>query len=807
MSATRDDKQLKEYYQKIKSNLSTLNIQEITQQMSAANSFMYEMNGDVGGNAFHYSIYRCPVDKNNPQERFYLVDREFPAIGKGGFGTVHEAYALNITKNDLRRLKSNSQKKQVEEVMRFAIKIIQHKSTKINDLRETEEKIEKEMEIFNNFYKAERPVKLQESPAIFFIVMEYIPGYELNIIHPHHHTTDNDKYIQDFIKNASFQTRINLIREMAWSLNTFHHNTPLTGNTVIHRDLKGANFKILPHESSDVIFFDVSVIDTGSSLTDPDFHDSAVFKHDHHIEGTSLYMRYMSPEAYQGNTSVKSDIYSMTPLFAAILGARNPLKYKEHHLHKLSTKNVGKKLDLREMSPIAGVEFCFEEMLSEVGLVLPELNWTIQPINRFLQRMQHIDAAVRPSTDENISFFTALSEACSKTADLIATRSDAHLDFGAPILTTRLFNSIMEDKAKIFLLAAGLWDTPIGQTYVPHFTIVEVETKFEKDKEGNLIDVTPYKKNRRNEFLLDEEKNKIKETVIIEGNPESQVKTFKDYVFSCNPDVCEAIVALNNNNLLDANPAKRLAQTQTLLPQYIVALEARQQLTAEHLSTLITPRPIHFTYEGLSTLRKLVDKCKTDFDRYSPSAWMKKPKKEQRKTWRDSIMNKIKEFDYPYSNPTFIQSFQYDAAQKVLFMLKDVKNELESEHAGKNTSKGDFTTLINKHIKSLELELIRLTLDGRGFPTQATQSSSTSVIYSGINAAVPKISEAKRAAADTLSQPGSAPKSPETVNPINASAVSPSKHNEKELPIKTLEMQFGDPNKPFETPSINLKKQ
>lgn len=720
MATSRSDKKPAEYFQKIKSNLSTLDLAKITKEMSEAKSYIHEVNGDAGGKTFHYSIYRCPVDETNSQERFYLIDKDVAAIGKGGFGTVHEAYALDITNKDLRKVKQRHRKKQVEEeVMQLAIKILQPKPT--SDLKVTEEKIGKEMEIFTHFYKAERPVKLQVTPPIFFIVMEYIPGYELNIIHPHHHTTDQDKFIQNFITNASFGTRIDLIREMAWSLNIFHHNTTLMGDTVIHRDLKGTNFKVLPHESSDGIFFDVSVIDTGSSLSDPDFHDSSVSKHDHYVEGTPL---YMSQEAYQGNTGVKSDIYSMTPLFAAILGASNPLKDKENQYAKLNKPSGGKKPDLKEFLPVASVAFNFEGMF-EKDLVPPDLHWTIKPITQFLNRMQHQDPTARPSTDENIRFFTILSEACSKTRELALIVRNSHLHFESPIVTAQIHNSIREDKAKIFLLATGLWDTPIGRTYTKQFKVVDVESKFEPDKDGNLIDVTPYQKNRRNEYILDKDHNKIKQTILIEDGQAEQITTFKDYEFSKNLVVCEAIIMLNNHDLLDANLAKRLTEQHTLLPQFILELNAHGQLTSDNLLQLISPRPIFFAEGSLLNLKKLIAKCKNDFEQYSPGTFMEKSKIEARKAWKESIMNKIKQYEHSYNT----QSYQYTDAQKILFALKDIRSELESERTKKNASKGNFTKLIDQHIKSLESELIRLTMNGRGFAIQATQMSSTGVIY------------------------------------------------------------------------------
>lgn len=280
-------------------------------------------------------------------------------IGRGSYGNVYKGYPVNIDTAEL------------DKTHKLAIKI--YKTT--NDINQNEARF------FNSYYGG---CQLLKSGSDTYMVMSFLPGK--NIME---NTKNNKNTILDIeISKFTFSKRVDLIANIMMAMNIIHHNTPKTGNALVHGDINGTNIRINMDPETDAI--DVYIVDFGlaDEITDePDSVKPTI------VNGTPL---FMSNEIIEHEVrGVKSDIYALTPIFAAILGAKDPFTFK---------------MKIPWYKPeYFKTPYDFTGMYADYVVPVLPFDVTIF-VNRFLSRMQneHIDA--RPDSDDCLKFFVTLNK-------------------------------------------------------------------------------------------------------------------------------------------------------------------------------------------------------------------------------------------------------------------------------------------------------------------------------------------------------------------------------------------------------------
>lgn len=146
-----------------------------------------------------------------------------------------------------------------------------------------------------------------------YIITEHVSGAPLIV------GIDDGYVVNDLLKKASFEKRLDVIIQLFDQLHSFHHSRPDRALPMIHRDVKWEN-----------ILFDgksVRIIDFGLARSTEDgkfeIPDTPYCK----IEGG---FSVTPPEVVTNNyAELSSDDYAMTPIIAVLFGAYNPNYQKE----------------------------------------------------------------------------------------------------------------------------------------------------------------------------------------------------------------------------------------------------------------------------------------------------------------------------------------------------------------------------------------------------------------------------------------------------------------------------------------------
>lgn len=525
---------------KILDDIATLNIKHLIQKMNRKNVM------DTPNT--RYQLLRCTTNSTNKKFQYYLIDKN-DLIGKGAFGETYKTYLINSETGTL----ATSAKGEIQE---FVVKIIFDKTT-FNA---------KEADELSKRFKTEAPV--QDGNKIF-LVNEYLPGNDLD-------------QVSKQIKSLNFQERIRIIREISLNINQTHHTTPSTGNAAVHADVKHANIRILFNTSNknpnDSPRFDTHLIDFGLAMDIENNSDKVKSARE---KGT-LY--YMAPETITGEYGAKTDIYALTPVFASILGARNPFAKKEQQHQQEIGKHADSDTSEIPMANVYLAPYDFNGIFNSYAESIPEHEIPIKKnVLSFLQRMQDPIYDHRPDSDEALFFFNNIDQLCQKYKELQEIENQ---DADLPA-------SLYTEGARLALLSAGLWNEKIGRDLISE----PVPETNHNSTHSVIINQLTNSSIQHPKFTP----NLSKAKTILGIETIQLVKTLKNYDFEINPLVSKAIVLLNNESLLTASIVKALcATTQTdvgflatesakALALKIIDLQSNHSLNETTINTLHTP--------------------------------------------------------------------------------------------------------------------------------------------------------------------------------------------------------------------------
>lgn len=317
-------------------------------------------------------------------------------LGRGSYGNVYKAYPVNPATGELIKDKKLAVKK--------------YKGNAVVNPNEAK--------IFDTYYSG---CELITSGDDTYMVMSCLPGK--NIMS----TQKRGAILNVEFSQFTFEKRVELIYNIMLAINLIHHNTPRTGNALIHGDINGSNIIVNVDEETGQI--DVYVIDFGLSQ---EVDDDADTVQSAELNGTPLFMpnELVEHEVH----GIKSDIYALTPIFSAILGAVNPFALKTT-LPYYNPEYYKTPYDFTGM-------FTGYEMLAYTKNLLAY-------ITKFLNRMQDNDFEKRPDSDEVLRFFTTLNKLCKIAAVNIKDEG------------------IYACEAKLAILADGLWKDDLSDMPAP----------------------------------------------------------------------------------------------------------------------------------------------------------------------------------------------------------------------------------------------------------------------------------------------------------------------------------------------------
>jgi len=351
-----------------------------------------------------------------PDGRRYMLGRQ---IGSGSFGIVFEAVAFK---------KDGSLEKKPSVAFKFLkrVKAKVNKGESLSEIEKMQANYDKailnlakaESQKFSDYYgdkdvsvgsiKITSSDKIKEPQDIIGVTtMPLLPGQEIR------------EDVRTF-SGLSLARRLQFINEILFSVNTMHHHHPdrsaiahkdIKVDNILYRfrDLKKGKFKdtsISEEERPKEGAIDVYPIDFGLS-DDIKTQDSSSLQKKTLPAGTQV---YMAPEVAKRKGGVKSDIYSLTPIVALILGAEEPFYQK-----------------MEAPRDIENEPFDFYGILSflkKSAYPHPLEKWVL----KFLERMSDPQYNRRPDINETMKFFLTLNQyVLTAEHDTSDTRDDALL--------------------------------------------------------------------------------------------------------------------------------------------------------------------------------------------------------------------------------------------------------------------------------------------------------------------------------------------------------------------------------------------
>ncbi|MCB1826869.1 MAG: protein kinase [Coxiellaceae bacterium] len=297
-------------------------------------------------------------------KEFYLIDKE-ESVAQGAFGQVFNAYFIDLSTAKL----LNTDK-------RFIAKEIPK-----NKL--SEKMVEQEVRRTDvHHFTARVASTLFEKTS--YIISEKLPGVPLTSLIPGTH----EERLTASVATLGLVERLTVVIALLDEVQLTHNYTPSRGKPLIHSDIKGPNILVYvePKRVSQVYArVTVNLIDFGISAEVPE--DGG------YTEKGGFSANYIGPERYNRHNGVKSDVYSLVPVIAYVLGATEVMSNKSQHSFKGSPCTSD--------HPKAKANFNLANIFTDLNVSDEQKERVIS----FMNGMQHSEYSERKSIDDCSKFF------------------------------------------------------------------------------------------------------------------------------------------------------------------------------------------------------------------------------------------------------------------------------------------------------------------------------------------------------------------------------------------------------------------
>lgn len=350
-----------------------------------------------------YMVLKIPTQiKGKLIHNFYALNSS-ELLGQGAFGCVFKSYPLN--KEGI-----------LDETKPRAIKILQRTS-----YRETESAT------FSHYYALYGKLV---TPDRVYLVTEFIPGIEL---------FTKEQTLAPELAHLTLAERLNIVKQICFTVNSLQHKTPRTGGALIHADIKGENIKI------DIREVLVGRNEAGEPITKKvigvyllDFGFAQEIEENTELlisldRGTPIYLP--DETIVEKKRGLKSDIYALIPIIATVLGGM-PLEAR---------------LCVSTIPELAGIRFDHTFLLHDLDKDLDK-NVRVKLksfLINFLDRMESI-LFMRPDSDQLLKFFINLENFHNYSVKL------SQGDF-LPAQREIYQEKVIQAEATLALLSRGLW--------------------------------------------------------------------------------------------------------------------------------------------------------------------------------------------------------------------------------------------------------------------------------------------------------------------------------------------------------------
>lgn len=562
-----------------------------------------------------YDLYSAIQKGHNPGYHYYLHSQA-DLLGKGNFGSVFQGAAIDASGNFLGdvAIKKSSRGKKLPKDTLDRLAYDEAKFTHVS----------------GQF--TENPICVNHD---YYTVTAFINAKEMGVWDEDDRQMDWNKNIprKDLHKLIQFFARLSL------RLNDLHHEK-LSHPTILHKDLKPENILLDQRLNPYLIDFGLSF---SLQNDDPTQLFSTL------VAGTPP---YMAPEVSRREGGIKSNVYSFAAIIFAMLGCNIKLLWEAKEAKQKNNQeqqfiwqkeiqtSLKSALDYYESLTVAGVDmkdFLYKFLLRALGLeygnrpsddeVLqffitcdylctpdktkdfyltqkkplqkelvslikdldspqpalskpkPELSVAakeerarLEQETKELAEQHKKEIAEKKLSNEDKKRRAAEAKALDKKWQTFDEKqygiSQIKSEFAAVNRGLVASNNPYPRLAKLALLAAGWWDTELGFRDIFHYKTEDLE------KINPAVEV--------------------KEKDVIESLAKhTKVKTFANYDFDNNEIICEAIVKLNANKLLEQKLVQQLmsdvdaanAAVPTGRASLIILLDERKMLTKETIPT------------------------------------------------------------------------------------------------------------------------------------------------------------------------------------------------------------------------------
>lgn len=477
-------------------------------------------------------------EKNiTPSYSYFLLDlKDEFLLGKGGQGLVYKVF--KVDESGLINISNNW----VDKISKY----------EYGEMGDTNREVANEMSILSslqkvsgvhiyhltedsNYYKA-----IEKINYAFHTFSEFIPGKNLFHINDDFEITGTEL---EKLTQLNFNERIKVCTAIAVAFNSIYKKL------MVHGDVKGNNIHVYFNPETNSI--DIYVLDFGFSYR-INIDDPSVMYPIDEIHG-SLF--FISPETYQRKHGLKSDVFSRALIYITILGGKGYKTRREKLIEVMLKEGCDVINGESDASKIPYDTDDLTKSKKKYNFNVNEKDYTFDLdgcLLKFIQRMSQINYELRPSPDEELTFFVSLNnflETYTRTEELPLEIEKLQHEINKEItpdkikelqeqLETKIQQLSLYKKdltklcARLLLLSDGIW---LNKTE----TITAQDTIQEKPGEQLESSTGDHKTS--------------KEEINEEIKPQENVPTEEQNYLLSNVSFCEDVIDTAKNKKLDYN--------------------------------------------------------------------------------------------------------------------------------------------------------------------------------------------------------------------------------------------------------------